>query len=266
MNGPRRSPTGSASSWRVAAAQTTAGRGAPCPLLSSAQPRKRFGPGGLVSQVHEAHPDQQLVGSLPRSGRHAWRLPETRRGRLVIVLPMGLVGHHSGKRRQSRRPCVAVQLGQGPVPCPLLRLVPVSRRLVVEPGQVFVADDALAHRHDPQHAVERRQLDHDSLLVPACSERFRRAGRSPDRRPRVSPPALPSLACLPPPERPRPPQPRSSLGLASLTFRLRTSTCLSESPVMATLASASRAISTKPKPLERPVSRSMITWADCTVP
>src|SRR5262249_28437458 len=165
---------------------------------------------------------------------------------------MGPVGHHGRKRRQPRRPCVAVQLGQGPVPCPLLRLVPVSRRLVVEPGQVFVADDALAHRHAPQHALERRQLDPDSLPFPARSVRFRRAGRSPDRRLRRSPPALPSLACLPPPERPRPPPPRSCLGLASLTFKLRTSTCLSESPAMAALASASLAISTKPKPLERP--------------
>ena len=35
---------------------------------------------------------------------------------------------------------------------------------------------------------------------------------------------------------------------------------------MAACASASLSISTKPKPLERPVSRSMMTWADCTVP
>src|SRR5262249_20227018 len=35
---------------------------------------------------------------------------------------------------------------------------------------------------------------------------------------------------------------------------------------MAAWASWSLPISTKPKPLDRPVSRSMMTWADCTVP
>src|SRR5947209_6544254 len=36
--------------------------------------------------------------------------------------------------------------------------------------------------------------------------------------------------------------------------------------VMAAWASWLEPISTKPKPFERPVSRSMMTWADCTVP
>ena len=37
-------------------------------------------------------------------------------------------------------------------------------------------------------------------------------------------------------------------------------------PLMPDCASASEPISTKPKPLERPVSRSIITLADVTVP
>ena len=37
-------------------------------------------------------------------------------------------------------------------------------------------------------------------------------------------------------------------------------------PLMAACASASLPISTKPKPFERPVSRSIITFADVTVP
>src|SRR5271165_1039635 len=35
---------------------------------------------------------------------------------------------------------------------------------------------------------------------------------------------------------------------------------------MAACACSPLSISTKPKPFERPVSRSMMTWADCTVP
>ena len=37
-------------------------------------------------------------------------------------------------------------------------------------------------------------------------------------------------------------------------------------PLMAACASASVPISTKPKPFERPVSRSIMTLADVTVP
>jgi len=51
-----------------------------------------------------------------------------------------------------------------------------------------------------------------------------------------------------------------------LTVKGRPSFSTPFSAAMAAWASASLPISTKPKPLERPVSRSMMTCADCTEP
>ena len=56
------------------------------------------------------------------------------------------------------------------------------------------------------------------------------------------------------------------VGGRTLTVKARPLNCWPLSALMAFCASASLPISTKPKPLERPVSRSMITCADCTVP
>ena len=52
----------------------------------------------------------------------------------------------------------------------------------------------------------------------------------------------------------------------TLTVNARPSTSLPFMAAMAAFASWSLDISTKPKPLERPVSRSMMTCADWTVP
>ena len=51
-----------------------------------------------------------------------------------------------------------------------------------------------------------------------------------------------------------------------MTVRARPSASLPFRAVMAACASWSVFISTKPKPLDRPVSRSMMIWADSTVP
>src|SRR5215510_261954 len=59
---------------------------------------------------------------------------------------------------------------------------------------------------------------------------------------------------------------RGSRGLASLTVRARPSNSLPLSPWMATLAAWLSGISTNPKPLERPVSRSVITLILSTAP
>src|SRR5262249_49830689 len=63
-----------------------------------------------------------------------------------------------------------------------------------------------------------------------------------------------------------PPRPPSVRGFASLTVRERPPASCPFRAAMAAWASCSVFISTKPKPLERPVSRSMITCADSTVP
>src|SRR5262249_59579772 len=63
-----------------------------------------------------------------------------------------------------------------------------------------------------------------------------------------------------------PPRPPSVRGFASLTVRERPPTSLPFRAAVAACASCSVFISTKPKTLERPVSRSMITCADSTVP
>ena len=59
---------------------------------------------------------------------------------------------------------------------------------------------------------------------------------------------------------------RSSRGLASLTVRVRPSDCWPFRVVIAAWASWSLVISTNPNPLDRPVSRSMMTCADFTAP
>src|SRR5262245_18659136 len=69
------------------------------------------------------------------------------------------------------------------------------------------------------------------------------------------------------PEKVRPPPPpRSERALASVTVRFRPWTARPFRPAIAFWASAFDAISTKPKPRERPLSRSVTTEADSQVP
>src|SRR2546426_2536320 len=69
----------------------------------------------------------------------------------------------------------------------------------------------------------------------------------------------------PPPRGPPPPKSLLTIGFASLTVRARPSRSEPLNPVIALLASSSL-ISTKPKPFERPVSRSVIIVTDSTDP
>jgi hypothetical protein len=71
-----------------------------------------------------------------------------------------------------------------------------------------------------------------------------RSPRSPPRPPRPPPP-------------PPPPPPRSGFGLASFTFTVRPPICDPFKAVMALSPSSAFAISTNPKPRDRPVSRSV---------
>src|SRR5262250_2484601 len=59
---------------------------------------------------------------------------------------------------------------------------------------------------------------------------------------------------------------RGSRGFASLTVRVRPANSLPWSPAMALFAVVLSGISTKPKPLERPVSRSIMTRISSTTP
>src|ERR1035438_955657 len=70
----------------------------------------------------------------------------------------------------------------------------------------------------------------------------------------------------PPPRYPPPLPPRSSFGRASLTFSALPSSSLPFRPAMAASASVATLISTNPKPLARPVSRSVTTLTRSTVP
>src|SRR6185437_4089949 len=69
----------------------------------------------------------------------------------------------------------------------------------------------------------------------------------------------------PPPPGPRPPPPPPSRALASFTFRARPPKSLPSSACMAGVASAFD-ISTNPNPRGRPVSRSVMSANDSTVP
>src|ERR1700758_149078 len=73
----------------------------------------------------------------------------------------------------------------------------------------------------------------------------------------------------PPRSRPRPPPapaPRSGLGRASFTFSVRPPTCVPLSAAIALSPSSAFAISTKPNPRERPVSRSVMMLTRSTWP
>src|SRR5882724_3711361 len=63
-----------------------------------------------------------------------------------------------------------------------------------------------------------------------------------------------------------PPKLRFSRGFASFTFKFRPLISLPLNCATAASPASFEAISTKPKPRERPVSRSSITLADSTVP
>src|SRR5436309_15663370 len=84
------------------------------------------------------------------------------------------------------------------------------------------------------------------------------------------PPRPPPPPGRPPPKPPRPPPPpppklRSARGRASLTLIVRPLTSVPLKRSIALLP-ASVSISTKPKPRERPVSRSVTMEADSTAP
>src|SRR6202020_159430 len=84
----------------------------------------------------------------------------------------------------------------------------------------------------------------------------------PPPRPPRSPPRSP-----PRPPRSRPPPPACSVfGRASFTLRVRPPTCDPFNAVMAFSPSSLLAISTKPKPRDRPVSRSVIMLTRSTCP
>src|SRR5690606_1121943 len=88
-------------------------------------------------------------------------------------------------------------------------------------------------------------------------------------KPRSSKPPPPPRPPPPPPPPPRrgpPPPPPPCRAWASLTRMLRPSSCAPSSSFIAVSASASFSYVTKPKPLERPVSRSRMTLASATGP
>ena len=86
-----------------------------------------------------------------------------------------------------------------------------------------------------------------------------------DYQRRPPPPPPPPPPPYPPPPPPPPPR-RSSRGRASLAFTSRPSSIVPLIAAMAVLASPLSGISTKPKPRERPDSRSVITRAESTAP
>src|SRR5215472_14702876 len=91
------------------------------------------------------------------------------------------------------------------------------------------------------------------LSIPA--DRAYHRWRPPPRLPRSPPPPKP----LPPP-----PPSRGGIGRASFTVTDRPSKSAPFNFVIASAASCSVDISTNPKPLLRPVSRSVMTLADST--
>src|SRR5206468_7934771 len=92
--------------------------------------------------------------------------------------------------------------------------------------------------------------------------RLRPPFRGSQRRPPPQPPPPP-----PPPRRwPPPPPPAPPPGLATSTLIRRPSSSVLFRRATASLASSVVAISTNPKPRDRPVSRSVTTLADSTVP
>ncbi len=84
------------------------------------------------------------------------------------------------------------------------------------------------------------------------------------QRPRPPPPPLRSRPPRPPP--PPPPALRSGFGRASFTFKVRPPTCEPFSAAIAFSPSSALAISTNPKPRERPVSRSVMIATRSTCP
>jgi hypothetical protein len=89
--------------------------------------------------------------------------------------------------------------------------------------------------------------------------------RPPPPPPRPPPPPPPPKP-PPPPPRPPPPPPPPSRGLATLTLSARPS---SEAPFMAAIAASASVFepnSTKPKPRDCPLSRSVTTLADSRLP
>src|SRR5690606_21970147 len=88
----------------------------------------------------------------------------------------------------------------------------------------------------------------------------------PPRRPPRSPPPPPPKPPPPPPKPPPPPPPRGARSCASLTRRVRPSSSAPSICSMAVAAALSSRKVTKPKPRERPVSRSVMTLTSSTSP
>src|SRR3990172_4336385 len=84
--------------------------------------------------------------------------------------------------------------------------------------------------------------------------------------PRRGPPRPPPPPPPPPPKPPKPPRPSREGGRASSTLIVRPSSGFPFSSSIALRPSALVAISTKPKPRERPEERAVTTLADSTVP
>src|SRR5687768_11094102 len=95
---------------------------------------------------------------------------------------------------------------------------------------------------------------------------YQRPPPPPPRPPPPPPPPRPPPPPKPPPPRPPPPPSRGAIGLASLTVIGRPPQSAPLNLLIAFCASSSLDISTKPKPLLRPVSRSVMILALSTVP
>ena len=111
----------------------------------------------------------------------------------------------------------------------------------------------------------------DDALVTACPHRNRKGGRLRKPPSPISPElfAYQRLFCRvppPPPRYPPPPDPRSVFGRASLTFSVLPSRSVPFKAAIALSPSALSLISTNPKPLACPVSRSVTMLTRSTVP
>ena len=148
----------------------------------------------------------------------------------------------------------------------------------VEPCRTWRGQSASLH-HTVRHGAHRR---HEDTKVRGPFVRPRRArgldvsGAEPRRAPplctavpyvkqvyhRRPPPAPRARSSRKPPLRGL----RSSRGFASFTFKARPPTSFPFKAVIAAWAALSSAISTKPKPRGRPVSRSVMIWMRSTTP
>src|SRR6266487_7025029 len=126
---------------------------------------------------------------------------------------------------------------------------------------------------DPSCAVPHglSMLGGEALPILACPAPLSHHGNGhPAGGPSLTHRSAGGAACVRPPraayQRDRLGSRRGSRGLASLTVSARPSSSVPLSPWMAAVAAWLSGISTNPKPLERPVSRSVITLILSTTP